>query len=497
MNQVEIMKEFDVPFNPHKRKLSGEEIVYLAKLFSNVFNTTIENKLIESIMNYVSFIEKKMIGRIASHADDLILHYLMRYFSSLETQNTKDNICHMEIGVLFGGSVILADHAVKLSKQVIPIHVIDPFEGYYGQGKDIITKEDITENNFLKNLSLFDIARDEVIIYKGFSNDPKIIEACKSLKVASLLIDGDHSYNGVKNDWINYSHLVIPDGYILIDNYNDQYWPEVMNFINNEVLSNSNGLWKVGCFYASSLLLQRTDVSNPVNITEQSRLFQEVVTKENKLNEVQNELVSYRKVQSERIKSLEESLDKATKLMTELRSQTDSTIAAYHTEIKSLREEKEKNEIEFNKQLADFRSDKQKSDGEYKKQIEDLRLDKETVEKGFIKQIEQLRSNSQAVEDSSKKQIEQLRSDNQAVEAWLKEQIVQILTEKKNNENWLKKQIEISKQEKTTSEQKLKTVQAKYDDLNRWHKVMINSLSWKITAPIRKVKEILFPKWKG
>ncbi len=163
----------------------------------------------------------------------------------------------------------------------------------------------------------------------------------------------------------------------------------------------------------------------------------------------------------------------------------------------NLLKEKQQSEIEFNKQLADFRSDKQKSDGEYKKQIEDLRLEKETVEKDFKKQIEQLRSNSQAVEDSFKKQIEQLRSDNQAVEAWLKEQIVQILTEKKNSENWLKKQNEALNREKTTTEQKLQNVQAKYDDLNHWHKVMINSLSWKITAPIRKVKEILFPKWKG
>jgi hypothetical protein len=539
-----LYQHFDVPSLPHRRKLNGEEITYLAKLLTNVFDSPVEPKLIEMIMNYISFIEKKMIGRIASHVDDLVIHYLMRYFSTINTKEPISDLCHMEIGSLFGGSVILAHHAIKLAEKNIPLHVIEPFEGYYGKGKDIITKEDITEVNFIKNLGIFEIPQKHIHIHKGFSGDSNILQQCNKLKVLSLLIDGDHSYNGVKNDWINYAHLVVPGGYILIDNYNDQYWPDVMKFINNEVLSNLHGRWEVACFYSNSLLLRRTNVQGAVDISEQQQMFKELAAKDKELADLQNELQDFRKTQLEKMKSLEAEFDKANKLSDELRSEMSKIVNSCKTEIESLRYEKQKNEIEYKKQLDsmceekvkqieelhadrekrtlefskqfDFirneknrsetaltnqinqlRSEKDKLEAELKNRIEKIQVEKDKAEIEFSKQFAYVKSEKEKSEIQLNKQLLQLRDDNKAVEGWLKDQIVQILNERKKSEDLLKKQNEILKQEKLNAENRSNAAQSKYDNLNHWHRVTINSLSWKITAPIRKIKEIIFPKWKA
>ncbi len=180
-------------------------------------------------------------------------------------------------------------------------------------------------------------------------------------------------------------------------------------------------------------------------------------------------------------------------LLIEKTKQEDELIKKYGDLIR----EKQNIEIEFTKQFSEFRSEKLRSDNEYQRQIEQLHSDYQAAKDRYQKQIEQLGSDNQAAMDRYQKQIEQLHSDNQAVEAWLKDHIVQILTEKKKSEDWLRKQNETLKQEKLNTENRLHAAQSKYDNLNHWHNVIINSLSWKITAPIRKMKEIIFPKWKG
>jgi cephalosporin hydroxylase len=56
-----------------------------------------------------------------------------------------------------------------------------------------------------------------VNVLKGFINEIDI-----------LFIDGDHSYQGVINDFLLYEELVKKGGYIVFDDYNDsQHSPEV------------------------------------------------------------------------------------------------------------------------------------------------------------------------------------------------------------------------------------------------------------------------------
>ena len=50
-----------------------------------------------------------------------------------------------------------------------------------------------------------------------------------------LIIDGDHSYDGVKYDFDSYFPLLHPGGYVIFDDYNAKEWPGVQKFIDQDL----------------------------------------------------------------------------------------------------------------------------------------------------------------------------------------------------------------------------------------------------------------------
>jgi hypothetical protein len=129
-------------------------------------------------------------------------------------------------------------------------------------------------------------------------------EQAKQYRLLSLIIDGDHSYDGVKNDWINYSPLVVPGGYVLLDDYNGHCWPEVAGFANKEVLSNLCGRWDVVLAYGSSLVLRRTDLE-PTEETDYSQMLVHNLAGAQRTIEDQKRRLQELKAEVERLKKLE------------------------------------------------------------------------------------------------------------------------------------------------------------------------------------------------
>lgn len=68
-------------------------------------------------------------------------------------------------------------------------------------------------------LHLFDrFNLDEPALYRGFSEDPAIIEEItKGAPYDVVYIDGGHSYETTRSDILNYSPLVRPGGFLVID----------------------------------------------------------------------------------------------------------------------------------------------------------------------------------------------------------------------------------------------------------------------------------------
>lgn len=281
---------------PFRRYLLREEILKLQQSFSLAFRTEIDLKIIEMIMNYCLYVERHIKGRAAGNIDDLIIRYLVRYFASLIEYDS--NAEHMEIGALFGATTIMTHHATKLAGKTIPITVIDPFTGYYGEDLDVVTKLKVDSETFNSNLSVFNIPEDAVSIIQGMSNDVDVVSKINNKRLLSLIIDGDHSYEGIKHDWETYSQLVLPGGYVLIDDYNSYAWPDVTDFINREVLSNLNGFWDVVLFYGTTIVLKRTDMRKNNHDNGSEALLSKIKEKDKLIDSQEKELKAYYSVRA-------------------------------------------------------------------------------------------------------------------------------------------------------------------------------------------------------
>jgi hypothetical protein len=139
-----------------------------------------------------------------------------------------NEIKYLEIGSYAGGSASLVSSNEKV-KNVYSVDLGTP----------------INKEIPIKNVNNFKNKNCEYLYFQGSSFDQNTIDVVKSTvgKVDILFIDGDHSYNGVLNDFKNYSDMVKNGGYIVFDDYMDNiYSPEVkgaVDYIISNLLDNN------------------------------------------------------------------------------------------------------------------------------------------------------------------------------------------------------------------------------------------------------------------
>ncbi|WP_416876865.1 FkbM family methyltransferase [Litorimonas sp.] len=220
-----------VKFQHFNRILSKNHIQVLEEKWLKPLNLTESEKSIAYSANRIVSLEDRMKGRLATSLENAVLRTLVA--KSVNGKSLKV----LEIGVLFGvGLAMIYDRTVDTFDNV-HLTAIDPFEGYYGgNALDIITNERITENVFLDNMAAARIPRDNLTLHKGFSTDDDIIKAASKDQYDILIIDGDHSYAGVKADFVNYAPFVKRGGYILIDDDSAPEWPEITEYVDEELL---------------------------------------------------------------------------------------------------------------------------------------------------------------------------------------------------------------------------------------------------------------------
>jgi predicted O-methyltransferase YrrM len=155
----------------------------------------------------VKFISNNMDGNTFHH------HYHILY--DIRTYLGEEKKIYTEIGTFCGGSLSL----ILQHLYVTDIVAIDPLHVLNNQSQ-------IVENNIKK----FNLHNRNITLHKKFSNDNNFIMELKenSFNTDILFIDGDHSYNGVINDFNNYEQFVNKNGFIVFDDYLDyKYSPEV------------------------------------------------------------------------------------------------------------------------------------------------------------------------------------------------------------------------------------------------------------------------------
>ena len=190
---------------------------------------------VEFLLAHRTHIEKHQLGY-----GDFSFHYmwLLLLTHLKETHNPK---C-LEIGVFKGQVISLWSLIAKELDLDISIYAISPFEGNADKHSTLMNNRFIKalkrrisskiksdeklgnsypKDNYLEIIddlfNTFDLEFNKVNKMKGLSSDEDILSSANRNEYDLIYIDGDHSYEAVKNDILNYSKLIKSGGYLVID----------------------------------------------------------------------------------------------------------------------------------------------------------------------------------------------------------------------------------------------------------------------------------------
>lgn len=218
-------------FNPFARHLSRKELEAIADKWLPKFGyDTDENgfKMLGYIAHRICCVEYICTGRIHG----AITTHMVR---SLTARSVKaQNLNVLEIGTAFGiGAIEIYDICLG-SFDNIHMTLIDPLAGHYGETLDNHARIPITRQIVESNMQRCAIPESNYTIIQRLSQDKSAMSEAASQRYDVLVIDADHSYEGVKSDYINYRPLVKEGGYIVFDDYWTNY-PGIIKFVDEEV----------------------------------------------------------------------------------------------------------------------------------------------------------------------------------------------------------------------------------------------------------------------
>lgn|GEM_PF-2937274 len=213
-------------YRVHERSLSRSDLNSLAMNWAAPLGLQQTHHTLGYMANKIEAIENHCTGRLATTSQTMIARILAA--QSVSTERLRI----LEIGVLFGVASICFYEFCSPCFKSVQMTLVDPFDGYYGPGAaDIISGVPVTRKATQANLDNNAIPRADYEILQGFSHDPDVLSEASKSDYDVLLIDGDHSYEGVRKDYELYAPLVREGGIILFDDYNVNEWPDIKNFV--------------------------------------------------------------------------------------------------------------------------------------------------------------------------------------------------------------------------------------------------------------------------
>ena len=217
-------------FQRFNRRLTKEHTDILDKEWRRRLSVPMAPATLGYMANRACEIEGRLEGRLATSIEDILLR-------SLVARAVKGNsVDVLEIGTLFGTGAAIMFDALDGHFEKIHFTLLDPLEGYYhGAQSDILTGQPVDEDVVRKNFSRAGMREDQYTLIKHLSTEPEAMELAAQRKYDVLVIDGDHSYAGVKTDFENYAGFVRVGGYIIFDDYDSADWPDVKAYVDSEL----------------------------------------------------------------------------------------------------------------------------------------------------------------------------------------------------------------------------------------------------------------------
>lgn len=182
----------------------------------------------------VCLLENACHGRLATSIDAILIRQLAAmHLTNLDNSKFR---C-LEIGTLYGIGAIAIYDAVRFNVENIHLTLIDPLEGYYGEAELDFTSVKPVERAVLEeNLKIAGLPKADVTILQDKSQSKRALAATEDKSFDMLIIDGDHSKEGVARDFDNYFHRVRTGGLVVVDDYGVDEWPDIKAYADEKLL---------------------------------------------------------------------------------------------------------------------------------------------------------------------------------------------------------------------------------------------------------------------
>jgi cephalosporin hydroxylase len=188
------------------------------------------------------------LNEISQTMEGKTFHKHTHILYDIRTKFGPDMITYLEIGSFAGASISLVSsheyptncYSLDLGSPILP---------------------EVVE----RNVNKFKNEKSTFKYIQGNSQNKNIIEFVKNniKQIDILFIDGDHTKNGVYNDFYNYCDLVSSGGYIAFDDYLDhQFSPEVKGAVDEIVSKLDKNHYEVIGSLDYELLREHTDLKS-------------------------------------------------------------------------------------------------------------------------------------------------------------------------------------------------------------------------------------------
>ncbi|MEO0696929.1 MAG: class I SAM-dependent methyltransferase [Pseudomonadota bacterium] len=215
----------------HQRFLTPDDVEVLLDDWAAPLGVELTRASLRYHAERIKILESQCQGRLATDLQTM----LVRCLAARSIRREQVNIT--EIGVLFGvGAGCLYD-TCRFRNQDVQLTLIDPLKGYYDRADlDIITRVAVTREVLLHNLAHMSVPNAAFRLVQAMSETPEALNTMTPDTIDLLVIDGDHSYEGVKRDFENYRPFMRQGGLIVFDDYDTEDWPEIQTYVDKEII---------------------------------------------------------------------------------------------------------------------------------------------------------------------------------------------------------------------------------------------------------------------
>jgi predicted O-methyltransferase YrrM len=165
----------------------------------------------------------------------------------------------LEIGTLCGISAGSLHRIGARAQRIVRLTLIDPLAGYYETSiNDGQTGVPITRDVVVRNMGELGVDPSNYRIIQRLSTDPEAVAEASDREYDFVMVDGDHSLQGVASDFELYGRLVSRGGLLIFDDYDTSDWPAIKSYVDEHVRPMGEWLW-IGGDWRTAILRRKLD----------------------------------------------------------------------------------------------------------------------------------------------------------------------------------------------------------------------------------------------